>query len=184
MNVNLLKKITGLLLTLALILLASILLLDNREDELIKAIRADFPGQPTIIFVFDSRNAQSITFITSMFDYIDRNQLLINIGVVFLNSKVVTFNGRYQVIENKKIHASDSLQDAYLYFSHEGKLLMQGTLSNIPDTLLDFINPQYAVDNRHLFESLLQAADTTDKISFLSNMKGHFIADYTCFSFF
>lgn len=184
MNVNLLKKITGLFLTLALVLLASSLLLDNRADDVIKAIRADFPGQPTILFVFDSRNAQSIMFITAMFDYIDRNQLLINIGVVFLNSKVVPFNGRYQVIENKRIHGSDNSQDAFLYFSHEGKLLMQSTLSNIPDSLLNLINPQYAVDNQHLFESLLQAADSTDKISFLTNMKGHLTADFTCFSFF
>lgn len=181
---NSIKRKLTVLLALLLILMVSILLFYKRNNAISRIVKADFPGQPTILFIFDSRNTQSVKFINDFFDYLNRNWLLINVGTVFLNAKIVPFNGRYQVIEKDNIRKLGVSRDAFLFFSPEGKLLSQGTLSNIPDSLLIQVNPQYPSDNQHIFDALLEIADTTEKIYFLSNMKGRLGADLTCFVFF
>lgn len=175
---------TAVLAALLFVLIASILIFSQRKNTLLKIAKTNFPGQPIIMFVLDSRNTQSIKFIADFFDYLDRNCLLINVGTIFINSKVVPFNGSYQVYEKKKIRGFGDSQDAFLFFSSEGKLLLQGTLSNIPDSLLHTINPQYALDHQHIFDDLHQIADTTEEISFFSDMKKHLCTDFTCFLFF
>jgi hypothetical protein len=170
---------------LALIIALGItLFIKGREESIIKALKADYPGQPTVIFIIDSRNVQSIQFVTDFFSYLDRNQLLLNIAVVFTNSRVFPFKGRYQVIEKESIRHFEDFRDSFLFFGHEGKLVLRGILSSIPDSLLNLINPQYELDNSSVYEKIKQSADTLEQISFFAEARLSLDVDFTCFTFF
>lgn len=184
LNAGFNKKKLAFLLVFVLILTALILFIYNSDDTIIKAVKADYPGQPTITFVIDSRNIQSIQFVTDILDYLDRNQLLINVAVIFQNSKVVSFNGRYQVIDKRKIRNLRELRDTFIFFGHERKQVLRGTLSNIPNPLLDLINPQYELDNQNKYRSLQQSVDMAEEISFFADIKRYLVAEITCFTFF
>ncbi len=160
------------------------LALSHQKASPLKIKNPDFPGLPVIIFVLDARNTQSVKFISDIFDYLFRNGLLLNVGIVYLKQKTLPFNGTYRIYKKEIIRRYGADEDSFYFFSTEGNLLLKGSLSLIPDHLLKFINPQYALDNRSVLDHIRRTAVNLEDVPFIPKKNIYRPQGFSCYLFY
>ena len=119
-----------------------------------------------------------------IFNYQYRNGLMINVGIIYMNEKVVDFNGDYQIYDKNKTRGLTNTEESFYLFSSNGELLTKGELYNIPDSLLHKINPQYGLDNQRIYDEFCRATDNLSDVPFFSSNKGRLFSDFNCYLFF
>ena len=172
------------LLVLLIIVLSSIYILNHRSNTLFKITGLAFPGQPILVLALDARNTQSVRFALDIFNYQYRNGLMINVGIVFLSEKVIAFIGSYQIYDKDRMRGLTDNEESFNLFSFEGEALSKGELSNIPDSLLHKINPQYGFDNQRIYDEFCRVTDNLGDVPFFSSNNGSLFSDFNCYLFY
>jgi len=155
-----------------------------------RAIYTDFLTLPNykedraLLFLIDSRNKQSVEFVTFTQSYIEEYKLNIGVRVIFTND-INTNSFKNFIIGEKILKKKYKLKnDSYYYIDNNGYIIKSGEAYSQTDSFTDMINPMSTIESSHMFERFIDEINMLSDIKFAGKLNDINNNGIACITFF